>query len=131
MGPFREEKAADKPFKKAYVAVLLWFVGRSIQAAAVVDSAVRRECDSLPEEFSFSLGVLPSGPWMVVGKDARGRVRYLGSRPESKRLGLQMKIKSVEAAFLLFTFQEGTAVATARNRLVVDGDVSAACHVVW
>jgi hypothetical protein len=67
---------------------------------------------------------------MVLGKDAGGCVRYLGSRPEGRRIDLAMKIKSLEAAVLMFTFQESTAGATARNRLVVDGDIPAACAVV-
>lgn len=41
-----------------------------------------------------------------------------------------MKIKNIEAALLLFTFQESTTLATARNRLVVDGDVAHACAVM-
>ena len=40
------------------------------------------------------------------------------------------KIKNIEAALLLFTFQESTTLATARNRLVVDGDVAHACAVM-
>jgi hypothetical protein len=43
---------------------------------------------------------------------------------------LQIKIKHLEGAILLFTFQESTAVAVARDRLVVEGDVPRACTVV-
>jgi predicted lipid carrier protein YhbT len=43
---------------------------------------------------------------------------------------MRMTLKNIEAAMLLFTFREPTALAVARDRLVVDGDISAACTVV-
>lgn len=127
---FSEVQSASKPFQKVYCGIMLWFVGRAIQAGASVDPAIRKEFDALPPHFTFSLGVEPGGPMMIVGKDPDGHVRYLGWRREGKRLDLQMKIKSIEAALLMFTFQESTAAATARNRLIVDGDVPAACAIV-
>ena len=39
-------------------------------------------------------------------------------------------IKHLEAAILLFTFQESTATAIARDRLVVEGELPMACAVV-
>ena len=41
-----------------------------------------------------------------------------------------MTIKSLEAAFLLFTFQESTSVSNARDRLTVDGGIPETCAVV-
>ena len=130
MNNFREVKAGKKSLKKDYVAIMLWFVGRAIQAAAAVDKDVRKEFQELPEHFTFSLSVMPEGPHMIVGKDKRGDVRYMGWDPEGKSLDLKMKIKNIEAAILLFTFQESTAVASARNRMIVDGEVPLACAVV-
>jgi hypothetical protein len=130
MKDFREVKAGKKRIKKDYVAIMLWFVGRAIQAAAAMDKTVRKEFEELPDRFTFSLSVMPAGPHMIVGKDKRGIVRYLGWDPEGKDINLRMKIKNIEAAMLLFTFQESTTVATARDRLVVDGEVPHACAVV-
>jgi hypothetical protein len=130
MNDFKEIAAGHKPFKQAYVAVMLWFVGRAIQAAAVVDDAVKEEFAALPNGFTFSLGVMPSGPLMIVNKNAQGRVRYLGWNPEGRHFDLQLRIKNLEAAILMFTFQESTALATARFRLIVDGEVPPACAVV-
>jgi len=109
---------------------MLWFMGRAIQAAAKADREVRREMARLPEGFTFVLGVLPASPAMIVGKDDRGRVKYRGRRTEGKQIDLQLKIKNIEAAVLMFTFQESTATAVARDRLVVDGEVTSACAVV-
>jgi len=118
----KEVAAGKKPFKKAYVAIMLWFVGRAIQAAAKTDAVVKREFAVLPADFTLALGVLPGGPWMVVGR-VNGRVKYLGWNPEEKKMHLRLGIKDIEAAILLFTFREKTAVATARNRLITSGEL--------
>ncbi len=130
MADYRKVAAGRKPFKRAYVAVMLWFVGRAIQATARVDKVVKKEFEALPEEFTFSLGVEPGGPHMIVGKNKKGRVKYMGWEPEGKHIDLKMEIKNLEAAILMFTFQESTAIAIARDRMIVDGEVSYACTVV-
>lgn len=130
MTGFREIAARKKSLKKDYVAIMLWFVGKAIQAASTVDRDIKKEFEQLPEYFTFSLGVMPDGPHMVVGKTRKGIVQYIGWDPEGRDINLKMKIKNIEAAMLLFTFQESTAVATARNRIIVDGEVPHACSVV-
>lgn len=126
----REMTPGGRFLKKAYVALMLWFVGRAMQAAARVDRDVRKEFEKLPEGFTFCLGVMPRGPYMIVGKDHKGRVKYMGWRREGRSIDLDMRIKNIEAAILMFTFQESTAVATARDRMVVDGEVPYACAIV-
>ena len=130
MKDFKEVTAGKKSLKKGYVAVMMWFMGRAIQAAAAMDRAVKKEFAELPESFTFTLSVMPDGPHMVVGKDRRGFVRYMGWNPYDKKIDLKFTIKNIEAAALLFTFQESTAVAVARDRLIVDGEVPYACAVV-
>ena len=130
MKNFREVAAGEKSLKKDYVAMMLWFMGRAIQAAAAVDRAVKKEFTDMPDSFTFELSVMPNGPHMIVGKDQRGFVRYRGWNPAGKKIDLQMKIKNIEAAMLIFTFQESTALATARERLIVDGEVAHACAIV-
>ena len=119
MGDFREVTPGGKPLKRVYVAIMLWFVGWAIQAAAVVDDDVKKEFENLPD-----------GPTMIVGKNRRGKVKYLGWNPKGRLIDLQMKIKNLEAAILMFTFQESTAVANARVRMIVDGEVPPACAIV-
>jgi aldehyde:ferredoxin oxidoreductase len=130
MSQLREIRPRRKPLKRAYIALLLWFVGRAIQAAVRTDQDVNREFAALPHGFTFCLGILPHGPHMVVGKDDRGQVHYLGGKVENRPIHLRILIKHREAAFLMFTFQESTATAAARNRLLVDGEVAHACAVV-
>ena len=130
MKDLREIAAGKKSLKKDYVALMMWFMGRAIQAAAAVDKDVRKEFAELPDCFTFALGVMPDGPHMIVGKDRRGFVRYRGWNLRDKKIDLKFTIKNVEAAVLLFTFQESTAIAVARDRLIVDGEVPYACAVV-
>ncbi|WP_319525528.1 aldehyde ferredoxin oxidoreductase family protein [uncultured Desulfosarcina sp.] len=127
---FKMVSPGGKPVKRLYLAIMLWFVGRAVQAAARVDKAVGEAFATLPDGFTFALTVAPDGPAMVVGKDRNGKVRYLGSDDQRRLIDMRMTIKNIEAAMLLFTFQEPTALAVARDRLVVDGDIPAACTVV-
>jgi hypothetical protein len=111
------------------VAIFLWFTGRAVQAAARVDREVKKEFDALPDDFTFSLGCLPNGPCMVIGKE-RGRVKYFGCDPKGRRMYVRLIVKSVDAAFLLLSFQESTALSTARNRLMVDGEIHQALSII-
>ena len=125
----QEVHAGRKPLLRAYVGIFLWFTGRAIQAAARVDEQVRKEFDNLPDDFAFSLGCLPRGPRMIVGKE-KGAVKYLGGDPRGRHLHVRLAIKHVDAAFLILSFQESTALATARNRLIVDGELPYALAVI-
>jgi hypothetical protein len=129
-GDFRFMVPKGKWVKRSYISIMLWFVGRAMQAAAKVDKGVKKEFETIPKGFRFSLGVSPGGPAMVMEKTLAGRVKYVGSKPKGKPLDLQIKIKHLEGAILLFTFQESTAVAVVRDRLVMEGDMPRVCTVV-
>jgi len=129
MSIVKDIQSGRKPLKRAYVGIFLWFTGRAIQATARVDQEVKKEFDNLPDDFTFSLGCLPDGPCMVIGKE-KGKVKYLGSNPGKRHVHVRLAIKSVDAAFLILSFQEGTAVATTRNRLITDGEVPYALAVI-
>ncbi len=130
MESFTEVKPGRRWFQLVYLHIMLWFVGRAIQAAARVDKAVAKEFSAMPDGYTFSLGAFPKGPHMIVGKDDDGRVRYLGRNPGKQPVHLQMMLKSMGCLFTLFTFRESTPVANARARLFVTGDVPQACAAV-
>lgn len=127
---YKEIKPSRKPFKRFYVSLLLFIFGRAFQAVAKVDPAAKKEFDSMPSNFMLDLCVAPNGPHMIVGKDEKGRIRYYGWNPKGKRITLSMKIKHLEAAMLMFTFQESSCTATARDRLIVEGDLPVASGVL-
>ena len=105
-------------------------MGRAIQAASRVDEHVQAEFRSLPDNFTFALGVMPAGPHLVIRKTGEGSARYTGRRIEAQPVDLKMEFKHLTAALLTFTFRENTPVATARDRLILDGEVAYACAVV-
>lgn len=129
MGQFREVGPGRRVFQTLYMKVMLWFVGRAIVAASKEDWQVRQEFDALPDGLTFSLGVLPSGPRMVIRKEAGGTVRYLG-QGKGEAIDLDLTIKHMQAFFMILSFQESTPTANARARLYVDGGVPEACAVV-
>jgi hypothetical protein len=130
MEAFIEIKPRRKPFQRIYLGIMLWFVGRAIQAAARVDNEVKKEFKSIPENYTFSLGAFPKGPYMIVRKDDKGRVRYLGGDIARHCPDLEMTLKSMGNLFSLFTFQESTPIANSRDRMIVSGDLPQACAAV-
>ena len=144
---YPEYKPGKKLIPRMYVALMLWVVGRAIQAAAKMDKDIKKEFSELPDDFVMSLGILPEeayqpnflarilpsfitergilplGLYMIIGKDKKGRVRYMGSNPKGKRITLQMAIKNLQAAMLVFTFRESTTTAFAHDRFIVNGDL--------
>lgn len=120
---YPEIKPKGKLIKKIYVAIMLWIVGRAIQAAAKVDREVKEEFASLRDDFTVKLGVSPNGPAMIIGKDKNGVVKYMGWNSKGIKLTLDMKIKNLESAILVFTFQESTCKAFCHERFVVNGDL--------
>lgn len=130
MARFTEVRPGKQRLKRAYLHLMLWFTGRAVQAAARVDPEIQAEFEAMPPGYSFSLGAFPSGPAMVVGKTQSGRVKYLGRRLKDGTPQLQMTLKSLDHLFQLFTFQESTPTANARDRLFVDGDIPQTCAAV-
>ncbi len=127
---YPEVHPKGKFLKKAYVAIMLWIVGRSIQAASRIDRVVKAEFAKLGDNFLLRLWVAPHGPNMLVGKDKKGRVKYMGWNPNGKKVTLEMRVKGIEQAILMFTFQESTCEATANDRLIVNGNLDDACVIV-
>ena len=101
-----EIKPKGKPFQRIYLGIMLWFMGRAIQAAARVDKQVKKEFKEMPAGYTFSLGAFPNGPHMIVGKDDRGKVRYLGGNLSKHPVNLEITLKSMKNLFVLFTFRK-------------------------
>ena len=130
LGKYPEIRPGTKRVKKGYAFVMLLLVGRAIEAAATVDETVRQIFAGLPDRFTFCLGVEPNGPYMIVGKDKDGTVRYQGWRPFGKKIDLGLKIKNIESAIKVFTFQESTALAFNYDRFVAEGSLPQALAII-
>ena len=120
---YPEIKPGKKRIKSTYISVFLWITGRAIQAAYRTDKDIKKEFDSLPDDYLVNLHIAPNGPNMLVGKDKKGKAKYMGWNTKGKKVTLDMSIKNIEAGILIFTFQEGTALGFAHDRFIVTGDL--------
>ena len=119
-----------KLVKRIYVTILLFVYGRAFQAVSRVDRGAKEEFAKMPADFVLDFGVMPNGPHMIVGKDEKGRIKYMGWNPAGKKITLYMKIKNMDAAIRMLAFFETSCEATSRDRLIVDGDLPTACGVL-
>lgn len=114
--------------QKAYVTAMMKIVGGGLAATSQVDETVRRELAAFPPGYQVCMTVYPSGPdfFLRVGENGRSEVI---SAPVGKP-DLTIRFKHMAHAFLVFSFQEGTAQAFANDRMVADGTVSHAIRLV-
>lgn len=111
----------------AVVRTMLPLLGGLLAAGSEFDETVRKEVEDLPEDLIFGM--------TVFGTDARIRLAREGSRlvvldPETAPPPtLDIVFKHVAIAFLVVSFQESTALAFARGRMVVHGDTALAMKI--
>lgn len=107
--------------QRAYVALMMRIVGRGLAIASRVDSEIACELQHLPAEMTIAMRVYPNGPCCVL-QHTGSNLSYLGVR-DSCAADMEIIFKHLQHAWLLYTFQENTPTAFARNRIVLDGEV--------
>lgn len=112
-----------------YVNIMIWLIGRLLEAASKVDKNIREEIVELPTAFAFSMGILPNGPEFIVQKQANGRF-YCKRKNDTIPADLTISFKHVKHAFLILSFQESTARSFANDRMLLDGDLNLAMIIV-
>ena len=111
----------------ALVRTMLPILGGLLEAGSEVDPVVQREIASLPADIVFGM--------TVFGTDAKIRLarrdgHFVQLDPATAPAPtLDIVFKHVGVAFLVVSFQESTATAFARGRLVVHGDTALAMRV--
>jgi hypothetical protein len=114
--------------QRAYVATMMEVVGRGLVSTSFVDEEVRKEISGLPVGFHFQMIVLPNGSRFTAKVIAGGHLELV---PDFQgKPDLSVKFKHLSHAFLVLSFQEGTARAFANDRMVADGEVSHAIRMV-
>ena len=116
-------------FQTLYVNIMIWLIGRLLEAASRVDKVIRGELEGIPVDFSFSMGVLPAGPDFIVRKQADGTF-YCKRRRDTFSADLVVSFKHVKHAFLILSFQESTAQSFANDRVLLDGEIPLAMIMV-
>jgi hypothetical protein len=111
-----------------YVRIMLWLVGRLLQAASGVDPVIRAEVAALPRDFSFAMRLHSGAAALVMRRDG-DRLRAVPAEPGAG-YSLTFEFKHVTHAFLVLGFVEGTARAFANDRMTMGGDVALAMKIV-
>ena len=112
-----------------YVNIMIWLIGRLLEAASKVDKLIQNEISALPDAFTFSMGILPNGPEFIVQKQADGTF-YCSRKNDTIPAELIISFKHVKHAFLILSFQESTARSFANDRMLLDGEVDLGMIIV-
>lgn len=113
--------------QRVYVSTMMAVVGRGLVAISKVDDEVRQEIAGFPEGYIIQMVVLPGGPGFIARVKAGGELELAKGNVTPD---LSIKFKHLKHAFLVFSFQEGTAKAFANDRMIADGEVSHAIRLV-
>jgi hypothetical protein len=100
--------------KRAYVALMMRIVGRGLAIASRIDKEINSELVHLPEAMTIAMRVYPNGPCCFL-QETHNRLNFLGVR-DSGEADMEIIFKHLQHAWLLYTFQENTPTAFARNR---------------
>ncbi len=129
----RKKSGAIRPsfsgIKKIYCSIIMLVLGWFIPNIACRKESVRDEVRAFPNDFTCRLGVWPDGPSVSFLRKGDRLVKF---KPGSitKGADLSVMLKSIDAAWLMFTFQESTCTAEANNRLIAEGELPHVCTFI-
>ncbi len=122
--------------RRLWIGSLLWSIGRTLCRAARVDEAVRRELAPLPDGLTIRLEVNGmtrglslykfAGRWHCGEEAGRAHSTCAHDGPHP----LRVRFKHPAVAFRALSFRLGINQAFCENRLLVEGDLDAAMHLV-
>jgi hypothetical protein len=107
---------------------LLWVLGRTLCRAARVDEAVRRELSPLADGLCIRLEIAGYRQGLVLHKQ-EGRWRCCAPS-QAVPHPLRVRFKHPAIAFRALSFRLGINQAFCENRLLVEGDLAVAMHLV-
>ena len=113
--------------RRAYVALMMAIIARGLVAGARSDAVIRREMAGFRPGYRIAMTVHPAGPGFGLRVLEGG---FLVREEADAPADLTIRFKHIEHAFLVFSFQEGTARAFANDRMIADGEVSDAIRLV-
>ena len=113
--------------KKAFCAVILYFLSHGLDLLGKKDERVKEELDTWEEGFTWGIDMGEGAPSLFMEKTEKGLSRFHG---EPSDVDLKITFKSVDSAFLVLSGQVGVAGAYARHGFVLKGDIARAMSVV-
>ena len=123
----RRIRPSGRVLKTAYVAVVMAVLGWFIPNVACRKMSVREDVKCFRDGFRFRLGVWPEGPSVAFRRESDCLVRLNKS---TEPMDMSVMLKSIDAAWLLFSFQESTCRSEANNRLIVEGELPDTCTFI-
>lgn len=114
--------------ERRYVGLMMGVVGRGLVSASQVDEVIHKETAAFPVGFILQMKVMPEGAFFTAQVQPDGALKLL--KDFAGKPDLCARFKHLSHAFLVLSFQEGTARAFANDRIYVDGDVSHAIRLV-
>lgn len=122
--------------ERVYVQIMIDVIARGLVSASHNDPEVKKEIAGFKVGQTLQMIVLPNVAQFTLQVTEEHTFKILPQKSSSRansateKADLIVKFKHVSLAFLVFSFQESTAKAFARDRLVADGDVSDAIRFV-
>lgn len=107
-------------FKTITCKLVLRVLYRALKVLVVKESRIRREFSSFKEGFTMRITLSEGGPSVFMMKK-NGNLVFFTKGEDSD---LELKFKSVDSAFLVFTGMMGISRAYAEHRIVVKGDIA-------
>ncbi|MDC7126105.1 MAG: hypothetical protein PQJ46_11100 [Spirochaetales bacterium] len=121
-------KSKNNGLKKFYCSIIMSTLGWFIPKIACRRSGVIDELKYFPDKSFFTFGVLSNGPSVTFQK-VGDKVKKI-KKADSSQTILSVYLKSIEAAWLMFTFQESTCQSEANGRLAISGELPYACAFI-
>ncbi|MDA3811843.1 MAG: aldehyde ferredoxin oxidoreductase family protein [Spirochaetaceae bacterium] len=120
-------KPAGLIVKKIYCSLVMAVLGWFIPHIACRRKSVREEVICFPDNFTFRFAIWPGGSSVSF---RRVGDRLVKIKKSQGKVDLIVNLKSLEAAWLLLTFQESTCQSEANARLSVQGELPHTCTFI-
>jgi hypothetical protein len=114
--------------QRIYVSIMMLIVGRALSAISRVDEEAIEEIKGLPEDYIIQMVVVPGGPGFKVRTVGDGTLEVANNT--QRKVDLSIKFKHLSHAFSVLSFQEGTAEAFTKDRMIADGELSHSIRLV-
>jgi hypothetical protein len=119
---YQEIRPGESWFKSTLVKTTLYLLGLGIQEAYNLEPKAKKEMDSLPDPFTFSIGIHDSFGATVQKKG--NKVKYLRVAGETLHPDVELRFKNLEYAYLAMTGRMSTPNLVYHNRQYVKGDLN-------
>ena len=110
--------------------ILLILIGRSLVVLSSIDSRIKRELSYLPEKFTLALAVDHKSPALIIKKNGE-KIKYYGSRKNSKNIDLKIYFKNEEFAYQVLAAKEGIRLAFSEGKILLEGELEFAVSFIY